>query len=213
MNTERDDDQKRCCGKSSRQSCLTSSKSLGNEFKDFISKGNVFQLAIAFVMATAFAAVVTSFVNDIIMPPIGAAIGNNINNLFLVIKVGTNGYHPNGTLVSPAPIYSTLADAETFKAVTWNWGRFFSTVFYFILVALILFIIVVCAARVIQLGKMIHRKINPTSTIFDAKPDPIKCTFCQENLNDLATVCKYCGREQPIPMQSSDKVYHELQEL
>jgi large conductance mechanosensitive channel len=98
------------------------------EFRDFIMKGNVLELAIAFMMGVAFNAVVTSFVNDLISPIIGAIFGGlDFSNIFINLSGGD---------------YTTLADAQAAGAATINIGLFLNAVLNFIIVAFVLFLIV-----------------------------------------------------------------------
>lgn len=101
------------------------------EFKAFIDRGNLLQLAVAFIMGVTFAAVVTSLVNDIIMPAVGLALGGvDFTSLFAVIKDG-----------DPVGPYNTVELAKEAGAVTINYGIFINTVIVFIIVALVLFFI------------------------------------------------------------------------
>jgi large conductance mechanosensitive channel len=103
------------------------------DFKAFMEKGNILQLAVAFVMGVTFAAVVNSLVNDIIMPAVGLATGGvDFNSHFAVLKEGTK---------TPGP-YNTVALAHEAGAVTLNWGTFINTIFIFVIVAFVLFMIV-----------------------------------------------------------------------
>src|SRR5713226_6855773 len=97
------------------------------EFRAFLIKTNVLVLAIAFVLGVAFAAVVTSLVKDIIMPPVGMALGKvDFANLYLNLSGGT---------------YASLADAQKAGAATINYGVFINTVIAFIIVAFVVFLI------------------------------------------------------------------------
>ncbi len=100
------------------------------EFKAFIDRGNLVQLAVAFIMGVTFAAIVTSLVNDIIMPAVGLALGGlDFTSLFAVIKDG-----------DPIGPYNTVAAAKEAGAVTINYGIFINTIIVFIIVALVLFL-------------------------------------------------------------------------
>ena len=102
------------------------------DFKAFIDRGNLLQLAVAFIMGVTFAAVVTSLVNDIIMPAVGLALGGvDFTSLFAVIKEG-----------DPAGPYNTVALAKEAGAVTINYGIFINAIIVFIIVALVLFFMV-----------------------------------------------------------------------
>src|SRR5262245_18022455 len=93
---------------------------LGNEFKEFAMKGNVIDLAVGVVIGAAFGKIVSSLVGDVIMPPLGLAIGG-IDFKDMAVKIGTD---PAG------------------KDVLWKYGMFIQTIFEFLLIALVLFIVI-----------------------------------------------------------------------
>jgi large conductance mechanosensitive channel len=98
------------------------------EFKKFAMRGNVIDLAVGVVIGAAFTGIVNSLVKDVIMPPIGYAMGGiDFSNFFLVLKGDT---------------YATLADAQKAGAVTINYGLFANTVINFLIVAMALFLLV-----------------------------------------------------------------------
>jgi large conductance mechanosensitive channel len=98
------------------------------EFKKFAMRGNVIDLAIGVVIGAAFGAIVASLVKDIIMPPIGYAMGGiDFSNFFITLK---------------GPMAATLADAQKAGAVTINYGLFLNTVINFVIVALALFVLI-----------------------------------------------------------------------
>ena len=102
------------------------------EFKDFIMRGNVLDMAIGIVIGAAFGAVVKSFVNNILMPPIGLLMGGrDFSDLFLVLKAGAK----------PGP-YPTLAAAKDAGAVVWPWGVFTNDVIAFLIIAFAIFLVV-----------------------------------------------------------------------
>lgn len=97
------------------------------EFKEFIKKGNVLEMAVGLILATYFGTIIKSFVNDIIMPPIGKAIGGvDFSQLKYVLQEAT--LDANGSVVS----------AE----VAINYGLFFNAIFTFIIVAFCVFLVV-----------------------------------------------------------------------
>lgn len=103
------------------------------EFKEFAVKGNVVDLAVGVIIGAAFGTIVKSLVDDIIMPPIGALLGNvDFSNLFVVIKDGAK---------APAP-YATLADANAAGAVLLKYGAFANTVVSFLIVSFSVFLLV-----------------------------------------------------------------------
>jgi len=102
------------------------------EFREFALKGNMLDLAVAVILGGAFGAIITSLVKDIIMPPIGLALGHiDFQNMMWVMKEGT----------PPGP-YATPADAAKATAVTMNYGNFLNLVINFAIVALCIFFVV-----------------------------------------------------------------------
>ena len=93
---------------------------LGTEFKEFAMKGNVIDLAVGVVIGAAFGKIVASLVADIVMPPLGLVIGN-VNFTDLAVAIG---HDPKG------------------KEVLWRYGAFIQTIFEFLIIALVLFIII-----------------------------------------------------------------------
>ena len=110
------------------------------EFREFAIRGNVVDMAVGLIIGAAFGTIVTSLVNDVIMPPIGLLLGGvDFANLFVVLKEGAKG---------PGP-YDTLADAKAASAVTVNIGIFINAIISFTIVAFAVFMVVkgVNAAR------------------------------------------------------------------
>jgi len=98
------------------------------EFKAFVIRGNVVDLAVAVVLGVAFGAIVTSFVNDLLMPPIGLLLGRvSFNDLFISLSGRS---------------YPTLAAAKAAGAPTLNYGVFLNTIVNFVIVAFVVFLIV-----------------------------------------------------------------------
>ena len=98
------------------------------EFKTFAMRGNVLDLAVGIIIGGAFGGIVSSFVNDILMPPLGLLLGRlNYTDMLITLS----GDH-----------YATLADAEAAGAVTLNYGRFIGTMVDFLIVALAIFLLI-----------------------------------------------------------------------
>ena len=103
------------------------------EFREFAMRGNVVDLAVGLILGAAFGAIVTSFVNDVIMPPVGMLLGGvDFANLFVLLKEGK----------VPPPPYLNLAAAKAAGAVTLNIGVFINTLINFVFVALSMFVLV-----------------------------------------------------------------------
>lgn len=102
------------------------------EFKDFAVKGNMLDMAVGIIIGVAFGTIVTSLVNDVIMPPIGLAMGDlDFSQLHAVLQQG-----------DPVGPYGTLAAATEAGAVTLNWGAFINAVISFLIVAFSVFLVV-----------------------------------------------------------------------
>ena len=101
--------------------------SMGQDFKAFVMRGNVVDLAVGVIIGAAFGKIVSSMVDDVLMPPIGRALGHvDFSGLF--INLGDTPY-------------ATLADAKSHNAATLNYGIFINTVINFLIVAFCVFII------------------------------------------------------------------------
>ena len=140
------------------------------DFKAFIMRGNVLDLAVAVIIAGAFGAIVKSAVDDIIMPPIGLALGGiDFSNLFFILKDGP---------MAPPP-YASLAAAKDAGAVTLNYGVFLNTVIAFLIVALAVFIVV-------RMVSKLYAKPAPAAQ--NTKP----CPHCTLPIPLAATRCPNC---------------------
>ena len=107
------------------------------EFREFALKGNVLDLAVGIIIGAAFTAIVSSLVDDILMPPIGLATGGvDFSQLFVVLK-------GDGT-------YNTIAQATADGAVTWNIGMFINAVIKFVIVAFAVFLLVKAINRLVR---------------------------------------------------------------
>ena len=126
--------------------------SLGSEFKEFAMKGNVIDLAVGVVIGAAFGKIVASLVADVVMPPLGLVIGN-VNFTDLAIPLGLD---PKG------------------KEVLWRYGAFIQTIFEFLIIALVLFIII----------KGINRVKRPPAAAPAAPPGPTRSEQLLEEIRD-----------------------------
>lgn len=144
--------------------------SIVKDFRAFILRGNIVELAVAVVIGGAFGTIVKSAVDDIVMPPIGLLLGQvDFTNLFTVLKNGPK---------APPP-YPTLADARAAGAVTMNWGMFLSSVIAFVIVAAVVFL---------ALRALTRMQRQPVPATADAKP----CPFCAMTIPLAARRCPHC---------------------
>ncbi len=108
------------------------------EFREFAIKGNMLDMAVGIVLGAAFGTIVASLVSDVIMPPVGLALGGvDFAEKFLLLKAG-----------DPGGPYATLAAAQEAGAVTLNWGVFFNAVISFLIIAFAVFMLVKSFTRV-----------------------------------------------------------------
>ena len=138
------------------------------EFREFALRGNVLDLAVGVIIGGAFGKIVTSFVNDILMPPIGLILGQvNFADLYMVIK----GQVPPGTPLSEA--------AKIAGVVTWNYGSFINSVVDFVIIAFVIYV-------------MIHL-INRMKVPVLAPPAATKtCPQCATEIPLAAKRCPHC---------------------
>ena len=139
------------------------------EFKEFAIRGNVLDLAVGIVIGAAFGQIVNSFVQDILMPPVGRLLGHvDFSNLF----VSLSGVH-----------YDTLAAAKAAGAATINYGLFINTVINFLIVAFAIFLLI--------------RQVNRWAPKPAPSPVPAtrECPYCLSAIPAKATKCAHCTAE------------------
>lgn len=134
------------------------------DFKKFAMRGNVMDMAVGVIIGGAFGKIVTSLVNDVIMPPIGMAMGKmDFNNLFITL----NGKE-----------FATLAEAKKAGAPVLAYGSFIQSVFDFVILAFIVF--------------MMIKQINRFKDEEPPAPEARKCPYCKQEIPDDATRCPHC---------------------
>jgi large conductance mechanosensitive channel len=137
------------------------------EFKEFIARGNVIDLAVAVIIGAAFGRIVTSLVNDIIMPPIGLIMGGvDFKNLFISLRGN----------------YATLEEAKKANAPTINYGQFIQYLIEFLIIAFVIFLII----------KAINRMNRRPE---DLPPTMKACAFCYSSIPVQARRCPQCTSE------------------
>ena len=144
------------------------------EFKEFIMRGNVIDLALGIIIGSAFVAIVNSLVNDIIMPPIGLLLGGvDFSNLYILLQEG-----------APGGPYATLADAQTAGAVTINYGIFLNALITFLIIALVVFLLI----------RSVNQLVAPKETPAE-EPTTKQCPYCLSEIAIKATRCSQCTSE------------------
>ncbi|MDZ7270827.1 MAG: large-conductance mechanosensitive channel protein MscL [candidate division KSB1 bacterium] len=142
------------------------------EFKKFILRGNVVDMAVGIVVGAAFGSIVKSLVDDILMPPIGLLLGKvDFSNLYIVLREGT----------SPKP-YPSLSAAKALGAVTFNYGVFITTLINFLIIGAALFLVV----------KGINA-LRAKEEAAPAAPTTKECPECLSVIPIKATRCAHCG--------------------
>jgi large conductance mechanosensitive channel len=138
------------------------------EFKAFVMRGNVLDMAVGIIIGAAFGRIITSLVGDIMMPPLGRVLGHvDFSSLFLNISGKT---------------YPTLAAAKAAGAATINYGIFLNTVIDFLIVAFVIFLLV----------RMVNRWNKPAPA---AAPTTKGCPYCCTDIPLMATRCPNCTSE------------------
>ena len=137
------------------------------EFKEFVMRGNVMDLAIGIIIGAAFGKIVTSFVSDVLMPPIGLLLGKvDFTNLF----INLSGTH-----------FDTLKAAKDAGAATINYGVFLGTILDFLIVGFVIFLVI----------KQINRLKRPA----EDSPATRDCQFCLSSIPVKASRCPHCTSE------------------
>ena len=147
------------------------------EFREFIARGNVVDMAVGIAVGTAFTAIAHSLVNDVIMPVAGLVLGNaEFEDLFVTLRAGE---------LAPPP-YETLAAAQEAGAVTVNYGLFINSIVTFLIIAAAVFLLV----RTINSMRRQQEEAPPA-------PTEKQCPFCLLNVPIAATRCAHCTSELP----------------
>lgn len=140
-----------------------------NEFKKFIMRGSVLDLAVGVIIGAAFGKIVTSLVNDIIMPPVGLLLGKvDFSNLFL-----------NLSKVK----YESLAAAQEAGAPTLNYGMFLNTIIEFVIIGFVVFLLI----------RQVNRLFKPPQV--PVEPATKTCPYCKSEIAIKATRCPQCTSE------------------
>jgi large conductance mechanosensitive channel len=142
------------------------------EFKEFAMRGNVLDMAVGIIIGAAFGRIVSSFVNDVIMPPIGMLMGKvDFSSLFFNLS-GTS--------------YATLAEAKKAGAPVIAYGAFLNTILDFIIVAFVIFLLI--------------RQVNRFKRQREAAPTTTKeCPYCLSVIPLKASRCGHCTAQLPSP--------------
>lgn len=141
------------------------------EFKEFVARGSVVDMAVGIAVGAAFGAIAKSLVDDVIMPVVGLALSDvEFSDLFHVLRAG-----------EPGPPYATLAAAQEAGAVTVNYGLFINSIITFLIIAFAIFLMIRAINRV--------RREDEAPA---AEPTEKDCPFCATGIPIAATRCPHC---------------------
>jgi large conductance mechanosensitive channel len=139
------------------------------EFKEFAMRGNVVDLAIGVILGTAFSKIISSLVNDVIMPPIGLLLGKvDFSNLYINLS---------------GKAYANLTDAKAAGAATINYGLFLNNIIDFLIVAFLIFILIR------EINRFVKKPAAP------AAPTTKQCPYCCTDIPIQASRCPHCTSE------------------
>ena len=159
---------------------MADKKGFMGEFKEFIMRGNVMDMAVGVVVGGAFGSIVTSLVNDIIMP---------------IVSVVTGGVDFSNWFVSlDGNKYATLAAAQEAGAATLNFGVFISAIINFIIIAFCIFSVV---KGINRMNEQIKKPVEEEP----AAPTTKTCPYCKGEIPIEATKCMYCTSDLPADAQ------------
>jgi len=140
------------------------------EFKEFAMRGNVLDMAVGIIIGAAFGKIISSLVNDVIMPPIGLLLGKvDFSNLFINLS---------------GKDYASVAQAKAAGAATLNYGVFMNTIIDFVIVAFAIFLVIK------QVNRFMRKKEAPP-----AAPTTKDCPYCYSTIPIKATRCAHCTSE------------------
>ena len=146
------------------------------EFKAFVMRGNVLDLAIAVILGAAFGKIVTSFTTDVLMPPLGLALGHvDMTNLFIDLS----GTH-----------HATLAEAKAAGAATINYGVFVNTIVDFLIVAFVIFLVIR------QVNRLKGPPPEPEAAGLGGASAQSVCRWCRRSRTGARTARRCCRRRR-----------------
>ena len=154
-------------------------KKFFDEFKQFILRGNVMDMAVGVIIGGAFQSIVNALINDLIMPFISLLTGGiNFTELFIILKL------PEGVEASEV----TYANASELGALIWGYGAFITALINFLVMAFVIFLLVKSINKLTSLVPKKEVEEEVTTKI---------CPYCKEEIPIDATKCKFCASEQP----------------
>jgi large conductance mechanosensitive channel len=200
--------------KKERKSVKERQKSFWGEFKTFITKGNVINLAVGVVLGAAFQAIVNSLVSDVVMPFVGmftkgvdfGKLYVDLTEMFAKVPVVDILVGTSGEPIFPEPIINSLESARAANHVVLAYGSLLTAVLNFIVIGLVIFLLI---RNINRMSERLSRKKKKT----EAAPAPLarKCPYCCTEIPNEATRCPHCTSD--LPVQEDEENSEEPQEL
>ena len=156
-------------------------KGFWSEFKDFLFKGSIVEVAVGMIIAAAFGAVVNSFIDDILSPVLGLIASKNLNNAYIPIKCPDNSTVSCSDILLVTRTYPTIEAAQAIGIVTWNYGKFIQEFINFIIKGIVLFISIKAFTAASS-----RRKKEKAAT-------ERECLYCCSMIPIKASKCQFCG--------------------
>ncbi|MBQ1820990.1 MAG: large conductance mechanosensitive channel protein MscL [Clostridia bacterium] len=166
-------------------------KKFFSDFKAFALKGNVVDMAVGVIIGGAFGAIVTSLINDIIMPLLGLIIKFDFSKWFVPMGEIPEAY--TNAVASGEVAYSADTLAEAGVSV-FHYGKFISAIIYFILIALCIFIVIRALRKAEDKAKDLKKKEEEAPA---EEKKPRLCPYCKQEVAEDATRCPHCTSELP----------------
>ena len=156
--------------------------SLIQDFRKFVMRGNLADMAIGFTVGAAFTTVAKSAVEDLIMPLVGLLVGNvDFTQKFYVLQQGKDG----------ASQFQTMAEAQEAGAITLNYGNFINNIIALLLVAIVMFLLI----RTIRRAEARLEEAAHGEKVEEGEPEDKKCGYCMETIAFKAVRCPRCTTE------------------
>lgn len=155
--------------------------SVWTDFKTFINKGSIVDVAVGLILASAFGSVTNSFVDDILSPIIGLIAAKNLNNAYIPIKCPQQINISCTDVFLVTKTYPTLDAAHAVGIVTWNYGSFIQNVINFIIKSGFLYLII----KGFAVASSLRRKQKAETEK--------ECLFCRQKIHINACKCSFCG--------------------
>jgi len=149
---------------------MSKDKGFFAEFKKFVLRGNVMDMAVGVIIGGAFTAIVTSLNNDLLSPILGLFGGTDFSNLFILLS-------------KTDQTFTSVAEAREAGAAVFAYGSFITAVINFLITALVIFILVKAVNKAMSIGKKPEAPKAPTTK---------KCPFCKSEIAIDATRCPHC---------------------